>query len=71
MSEQLILRLLDGAFLLFQAHLNRQQIVDKVREKLAAGASAEEIADMLQDGRLKSEIEAQRAIDQARAESPK
>lgn len=57
MNAAIILKLLDGAFLLLEAGLNRQAIVDKVKAELDAGATPEQIADMLRDGRLASEAE--------------
>lgn len=69
MTEMLIVELIKGGFMLAQAGLNRDIVVAKVNEKLDAGATDQEIADMLRDGRLQSEIEAQQAINDAGGQS--
>lgn len=64
-AAAVVLKLIDGAFLLFEAGLQREQVVAAVEQKIKDGATSDQIADMLKDGRLKSEIEAQAAIDEA------
>lgn len=70
MSAAVLLKVLDFGLLLMEAGLQRQQIVAEVQAAQAAGASDEEIADMLRDGRIKSEIERKAAVEKAEG-SPK
>lgn len=63
MSEQVLIRILDGILLLAQAGLNYRSVIEYARAKADAGATPDEIADMLRDGRVRSEIELQNLID--------
>ena len=64
-TEAVILKILDGILFLGQAGLNHQVIVGKIRDKIADGVPPEEVAVMIRDGRIKSEIEAQEAINRS------
>ena len=70
MSEIVIAKILDVALTLFVAGLNRADIVNKVREMEATGATPDEITDALQNMRQQSEAHAQAKIDARRNESP-
>lgn len=58
-------KLVDMAFTLALAGLERQPIVDHVRKREEEGATPDQITDELQAMRQGSEADAQRKIDEA------
>jgi len=62
-AEAAIAKILDIGITLVLAGMERQPIVDKVREMEVSGATADQITDALQAMRQQSEKDAQAKID--------
>ena len=58
-----VAKLLDFAFTVWLAGIEREAIVTKVQEMEAAGASMDEVTDALQAMRKQAEADAQAKID--------
>jgi len=65
-AEVAIAKILDLGITMVLAGMERQPIVDKVREMEVAGATADQITDALQAMRQQSEKDAQAKIDAAK-----